>query len=211
MVGVRQFDEERVLSDALAVFWRKGLRATSMLDLAEATGVQRGSLYNAYGDKEELFLLAFDRYAKRFLETARKSLRGEDVESTLRTFLNTMIANMTDGVPPRGCLTTKTANETDLIGDAVSDKVRDLLDELEAVLADGFARHADELNLPPGDAANLVVTFTRGLAVMERVHHDASRLRKTADLLVKSLVAADRRENPASYSTPPADPISAGR
>jgi TetR/AcrR family transcriptional regulator, transcriptional repressor for nem operon len=44
MVGVRQFDEDRALGQALEVFWRKGLRATSMLDLANATGVLRGSL-----------------------------------------------------------------------------------------------------------------------------------------------------------------------
>jgi TetR/AcrR family transcriptional regulator, transcriptional repressor for nem operon len=44
MVGVRQLDETTLLKTALEVFWSKGLHATSMLDLAEATGVQRGSL-----------------------------------------------------------------------------------------------------------------------------------------------------------------------
>ena len=47
MAGVRQFNEDDAFAHALDVFWRKGFRATSMLDLAEATGVQRGSLYNA--------------------------------------------------------------------------------------------------------------------------------------------------------------------
>jgi TetR/AcrR family transcriptional regulator, transcriptional repressor for nem operon len=58
MVGVRQFDEERVLARALEVFREKSLRTASMQDLARATGVQRGSLYDAYGNKEELFLRA---------------------------------------------------------------------------------------------------------------------------------------------------------
>ena len=52
MAGVRQFDEQEVIAVALDVFWRKGLHDATMQDLAAATGVQRGSLYNAYGDKE---------------------------------------------------------------------------------------------------------------------------------------------------------------
>jgi AcrR family transcriptional regulator len=88
MVGIRQFDEDKVLADALDLFWRKGLRATSMPDLAAATGVQRGSLYNAFGGKEDLFLLAFDRYAARFLETARKSLDAPAADVALARFLD---------------------------------------------------------------------------------------------------------------------------
>jgi TetR/AcrR family transcriptional regulator, transcriptional repressor for nem operon len=45
-----------------------------MLDLAKSTGVQRCSLYNAYGDKEEIFLRVFERYAERFIADARKAL-----------------------------------------------------------------------------------------------------------------------------------------
>src|ERR1043165_8878068 len=58
MVGARQFDEQEVIATALDVFWRKGLHDATMQDLAAATGVQRGSLYNAYGDKEAIFLRA---------------------------------------------------------------------------------------------------------------------------------------------------------
>jgi AcrR family transcriptional regulator len=190
MVGIRQFDEDKVLADALDLFWRKGLRATSMLDLAAATGVQRGSLYNAFGDKEDLFLLAFDRYAARFLETARKSLDAPAADVALARFLDAAIASMTVGLPPRGCLTTKTATDSDLIGDAVRGKVRDLLDTLETEINTALSAHAGQLVLPPGETARLVVTFTRGLAVMERVYHEPRRLKLTADALVRTLVAA---------------------
>ena len=66
MVGARQFDEQEVIATALDVFWRKGLHDATMQDLAAATGVQRGSLYNAYGDKETIFLRAFDEYTEQF-------------------------------------------------------------------------------------------------------------------------------------------------
>ena len=57
MVGTRQFDEDALLEAALNTFWQNGFTATSMIDVAEATGVQRGSLYNAYGDKRGIFLV----------------------------------------------------------------------------------------------------------------------------------------------------------
>ncbi len=76
MAGVRQFDEAAAMEAALSLFWRQGLAATSMPDLAGATGVQRGSLYNAYGDKEAIFLRAFDLYAERFLAAARAVSRA---------------------------------------------------------------------------------------------------------------------------------------
>ena len=74
MAGVRQFDEDSAFEQALDIFWAKGFRATSMLDLAKSTGVQCGSLCKAYGDKEEIFLPVFERYAERFIADARKAL-----------------------------------------------------------------------------------------------------------------------------------------
>src|SRR3954447_25435899 len=95
MAGVRQFDEKEVIAIALDVFWRKGLHDATMQDLAAATGVQRGSLYNAYGDKEEIFLRAFDQYAEQFLDTAAKALADGDVAARLRNFLDVIVINMT--------------------------------------------------------------------------------------------------------------------
>ena len=80
MVGTRQFDEQEVIATALEVFWRKGLHDATMQDLAAATGVQRGSLYNAYGDKEEIFLRAFDQYADQFLAAAGQAVVDEAVK-----------------------------------------------------------------------------------------------------------------------------------
>src|ERR1700733_7569862 len=102
MVGTRQFDEDALLEVALKTFWQNGFSATAMIDLAEATGVQRGSLYHAYGDKERLFLLAFERYSSRFLGSVRKALSNPDPAVALTTFFKGIIVNMTKGVPPRG-------------------------------------------------------------------------------------------------------------
>lgn len=190
MAGVRQFDEAAVMRNALDLFWRKGLAATSMLDLAEATGVQRGSLYNAYGSKDAIFLIAFEAYAERYLDMVREALDKADLHAALTDFFEMVIANMSAGSPARGCLSTRTATEGDVAGPAVQKRLREWLDDIEAAICAALAvpEFADRLTLPPEAAAQLLVTFTRGLAVMERVHHDTARLRQTATALVRLMV-----------------------
>lgn len=190
MVGVRQFDEDAAFSDALDVFWRKGYRATSMIDLAEATGVQRGSLYNAYGDKEAIFLQVFDRYTARFVADARKALDKPELRDALIAFFDFAIRSIMRGSPARGCLSTKTAIESDAESPQVRAAVQHMLDTLGAVIVEALEsdRAAAQLCVPPRQAADVIVAMTRGIAVMERVHGDSKRLKQTAATLVDALV-----------------------
>ena len=193
MVGVRQFDEAAVMQSALDLFRRKGLAATSMLDLAEATGVHRGSLYNAYGGKDAIFLIAFEAYAERYLGMIREVLDKTDPQAALTAFFEMVIASMCSGSPARGCLSTRTATEADAAGPAVQARLRQWLDEMEATIHAALAAPglASRLALPPKAAARLLVTFTRGLAVMERVHQDTGRLRETATALVHLMIQSE--------------------
>jgi TetR/AcrR family transcriptional regulator, transcriptional repressor for nem operon len=178
-----QFDEQEVIAIALDVFWRKGLHDATMQDLATATGVQRGSLYNAYGDKEAIFLRAFDQYAEQFLAT-----QG-DAAARLRTFFDVIIANMTSGSPPRGCLTTRTALDAAISSAAARHRVQGLLSRLEQLI--GKAISSAPNNLPAIDArrlARVVVTFTRGLAVMERAGYSRKQLKEAAATFLDALV-----------------------
>ena len=194
MVGARQFDEEEVIAIALDVFWRKGLHDATMQDLAAATGVQRGSLYNAYGDKEEIFLRAFDQYAAQFLDTATKALADGDLATRLKTFLDVIVTNMTSGSPARGCLTTRTALDAAISSDAVRERVQGLLGRLEQIVAKaigaapGKAQGIDGNVTDANKLARVVVTYTRGLAVMERAGYSRKQLKESAATFVDALV-----------------------
>ncbi|TDD49372.1 TetR/AcrR family transcriptional regulator [Kribbella antibiotica] len=170
MAGVRQFDEDTALQQALDVFWERGWQSTSMVDLAAGTGVQRGSLYHAYGGKEQIFLKAFDRFAESFLSSAATALAAKQ---PLNTFFDYCIDSITSG---RGCFSTRTAVEAD--APAVRAAVQRLLDDLEELLIPATGSR---------EAARLVVTTTRGLAVLERVYGDPERLRATARTLVQAI------------------------
>ena len=65
MARPRAFQEDEVLDSAIECFWRRGLEATSVRDLAEHMGLNGPSLYNAFGDKRTLFARALERYATR--------------------------------------------------------------------------------------------------------------------------------------------------
>lgn len=198
MAGKKQFNEEQTLDRAIGVFWERGYAATSMQDLAQATGVLRGSLYNAYGDKQAIFLRVFERYRRTFLDAARLQLAAADPATALHDFFAYTINTMTEAVPPvapsqetstRGCLTTKIATDETAMDEPVRTALRGMLDELEEILltrlamADARAR----LTLPPADAARLAATLTRGIVVMERIYHAPAALLATADSLVKVL------------------------
>lgn len=194
MVGARQFDEQEVIALALDVFWRKGLHDATMQDLAAATGVQRGSLYNAYGDKEAIFLRAFDKYAAQFLEAAGKALSEGDAAARLRTFLDMIVVNMTSGSPQRGCLTTRTALDAGISSEDVRERVQGVLGRLEQLVGKAIGSASE--NISAADAnrlARVVVTFTRGLAVMERAGYSRKQLRDAVSTFVDAVIGPQPR------------------
>jgi TetR/AcrR family transcriptional repressor of nem operon len=192
MVGVRQFDEQEMIATALDVFWRKGLHDATMQDLAAATGVQRGSLYNAYGDKEAIFQRAFDQYAGQLIDSCGQALaEGDDIAAKLRNLLDLLIVNMTSGSPPRGCLTTRTALDGAISSAAVRQRVQGVLNRLEQIVSKAISSAPDKrLTANANRLARVVVTFTRGLAVMERAGYSRKQLKESAVTFIDALVGS---------------------
>ncbi|CAM3941239.1 TetR/AcrR family transcriptional regulator [Bordetella muralis] len=198
MAGVRQFDESEAFDKALALFWRQGYARTTMQELAQETGVQRGSLYHAYGDKEALFLKVFEVYRDRYVGQMREALNHSDLETAVRDFFNFAISSMTTGNPSRGCLSTKTAVGTEDMNQSVRAVIEEMLNEIERALHERFTR-ADaksRLTTSPRKAARMIVAMTRGLVVLERVYQDEKRLREMADLVIGLLMLPGRNGSP---------------
>ncbi len=205
MAGIRHFDESLVLNKALDLFWRQGYGATTMADIAAATGVQRGSLYHAYGDKERIFHLAFDRYAAAFLLAVERALALGDTAAALEALFEAAIVNMAGGEVPRGCLTTKTLTDSANLSPAIQEKAQELLRRFEAMIADCLMKpeHRSALVMPPPTLARLIVTVTRGLAVMQAAGTESPALRAIARSFLATL-------NLARTETSDDRPVSAG-
>ena len=183
----REFDHDDVLRVAFDQFWRKGVRGTSLSDIARDAGVQRGSLYNAFGSKEALFLQAYERYAGEYLTSLQKVLGSGTLRARLTAFFDQTIKNFRSGSPPRGCPTTRGLMELGSAeGEGLDENARqafaDLVARVTTLIEDALSEGAKhgEFNGDPASAALHIATVTRGLAVLERAFGDEAQLRKIA-------------------------------
>lgn len=182
----REFDSDALLRIAFDQVWRKGLRGASLSDIAREAGVQRGSLYNAFGSKEALFLAAYDRYAGDYLAAVEQTLGNGTLRDSLTAFFEMTIRNFRSGTPPRGCPTTRGLMELDSSDDAMRHQARDafaaLVMRITALIEAAFARGAErgEFSGDTAAAAWQIATVTRGLAVLERAFDDEPQLRNIA-------------------------------
>ena len=185
MTGVRQFDEGAVLDRAMETFWRRGYEATSIDDLVAATGVKRGSLYNAFGDKEALFLAAFERYRQRVLTPIADALDNPDALAGIEAMVETQlrIAAGTDG--PCGCLVINTAMETAGRGDRLARRMREEMATVETRIYQALLRAQGDGALAAGrDLRALARFLAANLRTLSMTH------RVTGDLDVARDIAA---------------------
>ncbi len=100
----RNFDENAVLDRALEVFWQRGFKSASLAELTEAMGLNKPSLYAAFGDKEALYLKTLQRYVTREIARHAQIIDDEpDGRTAVAAFLRSMATMLTDPALPGGC------------------------------------------------------------------------------------------------------------
>ena len=100
----RTFDIDEALEQALLVFWRRGFLDASLAELTRAMGLNKPSLYAAFGDKERLYLLALDRYVEQRLSRHAAALDDEpEASRAIERFLRALAALYADPRNPGGC------------------------------------------------------------------------------------------------------------
>lgn len=110
MSRLKAFDEDRALDAAVDCFWARGYEASSVRDLAEAMGIGSASLYNAYGDKRELFVLALERYANRSMRERIARIEARHApKQAIETFLAEIIERSARDPDSKGCLLVNSA------------------------------------------------------------------------------------------------------
>ncbi|TDQ00517.1 TetR/AcrR family transcriptional regulator [Labedaea rhizosphaerae] len=108
----KNFEPEAVVADAMEAFWTNGYAGTSPADLAEATGVAKGSLYHSFGSKRELFGKALDLYDRVGAEVTEDYLsRPGTAKECIRAYLLHLVEMDLAGPVKRGCLVVNTTLE----------------------------------------------------------------------------------------------------
>jgi AcrR family transcriptional regulator len=187
----RSFDIDRALDRALQVFWRKGYEGTSLSDLTQAVGVNRPSLYAAFGDKEALFRKALDRYLNgpaAYTQEALKEPRARGVvERLLRgaADLNSAPRN------PGGCLTVQGALACGEAAESVRQELAAYRAAGEAALRRRFRRAKSEGDLSatvnPADLARYVATIVYGMAVQAAGGASRDQLQHVVEMALRTL------------------------
>jgi len=181
MPGVKQFDREKVLDRAMTVFWERGYEATTIQDLLDAMGINRGSLYATFGDKKRLFLTVLDRYSESVGKPLMAELIDSDPHHAIERMFESIIRRNSDARWPRGCLNTNTALECPGSGDAISRKIAERLRQQESAIYRVLRRAQLQGMLDLAQNARALARFFMGTAqalnVVNKAAPDPSILR----------------------------------
>ena len=207
MGGVRQFDESRVLDGAMKVFWQSGYSGTSYPDLMQATGLNKSSLYNAFGDKQALYLRCLERFTEVHGERLRRRLDAPRLASAVGGFFDELIGRFRRPDLPGGCMMTAAALELGGDHDTAGTCIRDQMRDLESLLRRRLQRAVRDGELPANtdtlSLASFLLAMTRGLAALHRGYGDVkavTRARRTMMRILQSppLKARSKKGQPSS-------------
>lgn len=186
----RAYEPEVALGKALDLFRTQGFAATSLDDLSEATGMNRPSLYGAFGDKRELYIKSYQRDREDARASMVEIFRQEmPVRQRLeRIFASALNIYLSGATGPRGCFTVVTA-ASEAVGDPdIRAMVLDGLNELDKAFASCFRRAKEKGELPesadPAVLAQLASATVHSIAIRSR----ARVSRKDLEAIVKGAI-----------------------
>jgi TetR/AcrR family transcriptional repressor of nem operon len=181
----KRFDVEETLDKAMRAFWARGYEATSLQDLLDCMGINRGSFYATYGDKRKLFMRALDRYDRVHREAwiAGLDSGGSAREAIAHVFEDAIAAVLERGTRD-GCLLVNTALELsphdEEIQRFVGNALREMEDYFAATLARGQADGEIGDHIDPRQTAASLLSMFIGLRVLSRSRPEAPLLRSIA-------------------------------
>jgi TetR/AcrR family transcriptional regulator, transcriptional repressor for nem operon len=112
MPRVKQFNEDEVLYKAMELFWEKGYNATSMQDIVTCLGINRGSLYDTFGGKQNLFDKSLSLYCSIHQEGTKDFLsKQNNVKDGIRNIFKAFIGEKGQDIDRRGCFCVNSTNE----------------------------------------------------------------------------------------------------
>jgi len=191
----RGYDPERALERALETFWNLGYSRTSLDDLSAAMGMNRPSVYAAFGNKQALYLKALDAYWGRSLDAMRALLSKDEPLATalMRVYDTALTYYFPQGGEPRGCFGINTA----AVESVVEPRIRTLLDsglhridqEFERRMRTAQASGELSAHLAARTAAQLAAAILHSLALRARSGSSRAELRKMARAAISVILA----------------------
>jgi AcrR family transcriptional regulator len=193
----RAFDVDSALDRAVEVFWRHGYEGASLSDLTEAMGINRPSLYAAFGSKEDLFRKAVARYADVDMAYAREALEQPTAYGVAEALLRRQLDALTQPGRPAGCLSIQGGVSSGPANAGIAKFLAASRLAGEAVLTERLARAVAEGDLPedtdPAALARFLQVVQEGQAVHAAAGVSRDLLEESAEFALRAIPAADRQ------------------
>lgn len=177
----KSFDLDKATDLAMDVFWAKGYEATSISDLTNGMGINKGSLYNAFGNKKALFtraLLKYDRDNRQYALAQLAQL--EDPEEAVTALFDGLIAESLADTDKKGCLLVNTAIDLPNHQPDVQDFVTGALGEFEDFFRETLVRGQKDGKIPESlnsdETAKTLLSLVVALRVLARGVFDVTGL-----------------------------------
>ena len=195
MARSKSFDPEDVLEAALQLFWTKGYEQTSMQDLVDVMGINRGSLYDTFGDKQRLYRMAVKRYLDWYtLRTMRAAMADGDYspKEQLQLLFDRLVEEGAGVNRERGCLLTNTITELGHRDPEITEQVAEGIRQVEGTLTE-LIRKGQELgeftsHEDAGALARYLTSTIHGMRVVTRVYGSREPLSEIARLALSTLM-----------------------
>lgn len=192
MARQKEFDRADVLEKAMRVFWRHGYEATSVQDLVEATGINRGSMYDTFGDKRGLFQAAVQHYIVNVSSQRLENMsKAEDPLAGIRGYFDGLIDFSVGDGRELGCLITNSVVELAPHDPVIGETLRRSFARVEDIFYRILLRAQQAGQLPPGRDIRALARFltatVNGLRVLARADADAEILRDVVDSAMLAL------------------------
>ncbi|MDX1536947.1 TetR/AcrR family transcriptional regulator [Arsukibacterium sp.] len=190
----RAFDVDTALEKALDVFWRKGYDGTSLSDLTEAMGINKPSLYAAFGNKEQLFLKAIELYESRPCSFFLPALEKPTAYQVAEHMLYGAAMNMADQAHPQGCVVVQGALSCSEAAATVKEALLNRRVEGEQKLRARFEQAKLDGDLPASTDAETLArylgTVLQGMAIQANNGATSEQLRQVAEMTLQAFPRA---------------------
>ncbi|MEY9488559.1 AcrR family transcriptional regulator [Streptomyces calvus] len=186
----RGFDADEALERAMLVFWEQGYEGASLTDLTTAMGITRTSMYAAFGNKEQLFRKALERYTEGPASYAARAMEQPSAKEVATAFLAGSVRATTRPGCPAGCLGVQGSLAAGESGRAAQDALIAWRDDGRLRLRQRFQRAVDEGDLPadadPELLARYLMTVANGIAVQAAGGATHNELQQVADAALRN-------------------------
>ncbi|MFT6559600.1 TetR/AcrR family transcriptional regulator [Sneathiella sp.] len=178
----KSFDLDDAVDRAQFVFWSKGYEATSITDLTKSMGINKGSLYNAFGSKKDLFTRALLKYDRDNRQASIAALEAyENPHDAIETLFDDLIAQSLADDAHKGCFLVNTAldlpNHSDDIRDMVNAALDDFVKFFERMIKKGQRQNVIPSHVEAHTTAKSLLSLVVGLRVLARGVYDEAGLR----------------------------------